>query len=703
MDLNDLLRSDGPLCSALPGFEVRTSQLHMLTDVQQAFQDNRVVLVEAGTGTGKSLAYLVPALFWALEHNEKVVVSTNTIALQEQLLTKDIPSLLKAFDLDVNVVLVKGMNNYLCRRKIEDAASEKRFLSERERVEIEKIEESVENYTEGSRAELPFVPLNETWERVGAEGENCTHVKCPYYKHCFFFKARQESLSAHLLVVNHHLLCADLVARSDSDNYHDTCVLPAYPRLILDEAHHIEEIATEYFAQRVSRSGINRLLGRLSAERTTGKLKVLYQRIIEAYPSEKRSKEVQNWLDQLDLFLPAEKRTLHEHMEHVFQSLERYAGLWEMEDKLRFRNEHFTHPVWVTEVQPLVNECVTLFYNWIQSILNLIGHIEKDPVLKTKCEGIGAEIQGTCHRLQGNIDHLKAFVFESDSPNQVRWMEGTGLSLALITAQLDISTFLSQGLFQKLSTVVLCSATLATNQDFRFIRKNLGISNPVEKIYPSPFDYSAQSILAVPHDMPEPNDPRFVEEAAKRIESIVSASRGNAFVLFTSFHMLHACQERLNTFFHKEGYRLLCQGEESRQNLLERFRKTEGSVLFGTDSFWEGVDVAGDALRNVIIAKLPFKVPSEPLFQARSEAIEASGGSPFFEYSLPHAIMKFKQGFGRLIRTSTDRGCVVCLDPRLIKKSYGKQFLKSLPPSRLLVDKTETIVEEMKRFYSLKT
>lgn len=681
--LLSLLDSGGVFSEKLPGFEVREGQLAMLRDVLSAYENGETALIEAGTGTGKSLAYLIPALYWALEEGEPTVVATHTIALQEQLLQKDIPFLLDTLGLDLKIVLVKGMHNYVCLRKLHDAAHE--------------IPESLLGWSksakEGSRSELPVVPSHDLWEQIAAESEGCTHVKCPHHKECFFFKARREAADAHLIIANHHLLFADLSLRQQNDNYGEICVLPPYRRLILDEAHHIEDVATEYFADKVSRRGLIHYLGRLFSDRSTGKIMSLHKKLFEAYPEGGGDREL---LDLIELTLPAGKRALVDQIHSTFELISQFARDQQKEEKFRFRMEHLNHPFWVQMVQPAVQELIEAGKGFLQAALLIEVYVRRDPILPAKCEGILADIGGICNRLEGFFETLSAFVFSPIESSRVRWIEGEG---HLITADLEIAPRLSEALFQRLPTAVLCSATLSTNTSFSFIRSRLGIEKAVERIYESPFDYSRQAILSVPIDLPDPSSPRFTESAAASIFEMVAASKGGAFVLFTSYQMLRDCERLLAGRFLEKRYTLFCQGDDGRTSLLEKFRTTKQAVLFGTDSFWEGVDVVGEALRCVILVKLPFKVPSDPLFQARSEAIAEKGGSPFFDYSLPHAIVKFKQGFGRLIRNKEDRGCVVCLDPRLVKKGYGKQFLKSLPDCPHHFEPSSALSKKIQEFY----
>ncbi|MFZ0565263.1 MAG: helicase C-terminal domain-containing protein [Chlamydiales bacterium] len=668
----DLLQPDGPIGKKLAGFEQRDGQISMLKDVQAAYEEEKIALIEAGTGIGKSLAYLIPAIQWSLEEKEPTLIATHTIALQEQLIQKDIPFLIEALDLDLKVVLAKGMNNYVCLRKLHEGAGQLPDV----------LFAWAEKTQEGSSSSLPISPSPSLWEEVKAEAESCTHVKCPYYKACFFFKARKKAADAHLIVANHHLFFADLAIRYETGNYTEGCILPPYRRLILDEAHHIEEVATDHFADRVNYHALIRCLGRL-----TGKLTSLQKKLLKLSPEKKSDHAL------LELTLPSEKQLLGDLAHQLFDTI---GHLPHEGEKLRVQEKHLQLPFWTNTLQPLAQTFVNQGKKFTQSLRLLKERIEH-----SECESVLVEISGLTNRLENIFNSLHSFIFSPLEQQRVRWIEGKAPHLSLVNAELEIAARLSDSLFQKIPTIVMCSATLAANRKFDFIRKRLGIEEAIERIYESPFDFEKQMILSVPTDLPNPNSPGFQEEIGEKIFEAIEISQGNAFVLFTSYDMLRDCEKRLADRFRTKKYPLLCQGEESRSALLRKFRITPRAVLFGADSFWEGVDVVGESLRCVIIVKLPFKVPSDPLFQARCEMIAKNGGAPFFDYSLPQAIIKFKQGFGRLIRNKNDRGCVICLDSRLANKGYGKRFLNSLPSCPHVFETKEKLAKKIRGFYSI--
>lgn len=723
-----LIQTDGVLCRSLKGFEPRIQQQNMMTNIIDAYNRNHITLIEAGTGTGKSLAYLIPALLWAAKYNERTVISTNTITLQEQLVNKDIPNLLQALNLQLKVVLVKGMNNYLCLRKLEDAHMELHLFPGDDHKEIEKIAAWQQTTTEGSRSELPFVPSPTTWDRVGAESEACTHHECPHYQQCYFYKARRQAQDAHLLVVNHHLLFTDLMRRAEQDNYSETAILPVYKRIILDEAHHIEDVATEYFASRLSRIDLMRLLSRLAADKhssTQGKLPLLKEKMHTVF-RKGAPHDVTQIITRLTIDLPAMR---HQLLEKIHQAFDQFAKFIDrikqpfeintaeeipslIEQKLRLLEEHLQHYHWKEEILPEAKKLADALKEYQQVINSLEADfklIEHDR-LHEQTKSVRLDIQALALRLGTAISLLNHFFSDWKDPSKVRWIESqplkTLLNVQLIDADLDVSKVLAEYLFSKFPSIVLCSATLTSNQQFGFIKQRLGLSPKIlpnrvvtEYIYDSPFDYRKQAILAVPTDMPPPNHPDFNEIAYENIWKAIQSSHGHAFVLFTSYTMMQNCYEILGKRLEEHHYPLFKQGDDHRQVLLNKFRKTKRSVLFGTDSFWEGVDVIGDALRCVIIVKLPFRVPSEPIIQARTEAIIERGGDPFFEFAVPHAIVKFKQGFGRLIRHKWDRGSIICLDTRLVMKGYGKLFLNSLPPCEKAFMNGNRLWPHLENFY----
>jgi ATP-dependent DNA helicase DinG len=717
-----LIKPGGVLSLNLKGFESRNQQQLMMSNVIDAYNKNAIALIEAGTGTGKSIAYLIPAILWAIQNKERTVFSTQTIALQEQLLHKDIPLVLQALNLDLKAVLVKGMRNYLCMRKLDEAMSELLLIPPNEAQELQQIAAWNDHTKEGSRSSLPFAPTYETWDRVCAENDTCNNTECSFYQQCHFFKARREANDAQLLIVNHHLLFADLAIRAEVNNYSDQALLPAYNRVVLDEAHHIEEVATEYFASKLSQLDMLRTIGRLAAEKqakSVGKLTQFKEKIHEFYRDKEVPAEISSILGKLTIDLPGSRRDLLTHITETFDAFGAFVESLQAkeqeekapaEKKLRLLPFHQTHPLWTDEIlakAKLFAESVKRYIYSIETLDTEIKQSGNDKIID-HTKGIRFEILALTKRLTSACDVLTDFVTNHHPVNKVRWIEIQQLkamiNTQLVDANLDVSLALKEFLFSKFASVILCSATLTTNRQFDFVRQRLGLDQfqdkfITENIYDSPFNFKEQALFAVPTDIPDPQHASFLQVATEKIWEAIQASQGNAFVLFTSYSMLHACYQNLNAKLLQQRFVPMKQGESNRQTLLTKFKTTNRSVLFGTDSFWEGVDVVGEALRCVIIVKLPFKVPTEPIVQARAEAIAAEGGDPFRDYSLPQAIVKFKQGVGRLIRNKQDRGCIVCLDSRILTKNYGKLFLNSLPECDKIFTTSDQLLPAMKEFY----
>lgn len=708
--LLSLLHSDGLIGCSIKNYEHRRQQEDMLRDVLRAYSERTVAFIEAGTGTGKSMAYLVPALSWALNHKKATVISTNTINLQEQLINKDIPLILDATGWEVKVVLVKGMSNYLCLRRLRDAVAEASLRDSKDSDELHDIESWACKTKDGSKTDLSFMPSQSVWERISVEGEACAYSQCPHFRECFFIKARRKAADAQIIIVNHHLLFSDLLCRVEEDNFTEAAILPPYRNLILDEAHNVEDVVIEHFAQQVSRWELMRVLGRLSTEQQgvkIGRIVLLREQLARFY-KDKNNSDVKSIFSRLDIDLPGQRQNLINTIRETFDELNLFFEDIK-EDKQRILKEHFLKKQWKDGVQPLWGRCVDEINKYLQSLRSLEMDIKNlhNETIEEKTMNTRLDINAAMMRLDRYCKTMKAFVEEDDWTNTVRWAEiyrrNNSENITLVLARLDVAKILKENLFDNISTGVLCSATLATNKNFNFIRQRLGVAGQedhvLENIYESPFNFQKQLLLIVPTDIPEPAHPDFAEIASERILETLRISRGNAFVLFTSYSMLTACYDLLSEQLLEERFNLFKQGDDHRQALIKKFKASKYSVLFGTDSFWEGVDVVGDDLRCVVIVKLPFKVPSDPIQQAQAELISSQGKMPFMEYSLPNAIVKFKQGFGRLIRNKRDRGCIICLDTRLVTKNYGKQFINSLPNCTKMCGPSNAMYQKLKEFY----
>jgi ATP-dependent DNA helicase DinG len=707
--IDSVFSDQGLLSQFVADYELRHEQREMAQKVLEAYRSDRIFLVEAGTGIGKSWAYLIPALLWAASHRESTIISTHTIALQEQLIKKDIPFLLKVLDLELEVILVKGMNNYFCLRKFEECKQDKLFLFPKEQEDLDRLESWADSSREGSFSDLTFPLSPGLWEKVSAERFSCSHMQCPHFKKCFFFKARKELSDAKILIVNHHLLVSEMAARMRKDFREEKSILPKTSRLIIDEAHHLEEIALESFSKKTDRLDLIRWLGRLHSEHHPEKSRCqIFLKELASLNLQTRSLPILLGTD-----LPAEKRLVSSHIEDLFKKIEFFCSTYVKEanqsdwkeKKWRLKTECLEHPYWQEEIKPLFQLIAGQLLKisaFIESIHNETSSWDK-PVQEHFSSHL-QELDFVAQKLMQKADDLHEFISCEQDSRRVKWVEmgGSMLNITLVDAHLNVSEYLREYLFEPRSTTVLCSSTLTSSNSFDSLKDRIGLSRESyqeveETIYPSPFDYAARTVLAVPKDIPFPNDPRFLPLAADLIHKMIEVSKGSCFVLFTSYEMLNQAYHLLSGKI--KAYTLLKQGEASRQTLIDRFKSSEGNVLFATDSFWEGVDVPGEALRCVILVKLPFKVPSDPLYQAYSELYLQEGKDPFMDYSLPLAALKFKQGFGRLMRKKLDRGCVLCLDKRLIHKGYGAHFLNSIPLSKRIFEDSTKIFSLLEEFY----
>ncbi len=718
--ITSLLSDNGPIARKLKGFENRPEQLRMAAATSSAFNNAQLALIEAGTGTGKSLAYLIPALFWATQNKQRVVVSTNTINLQEQLIYKDIPFLKSVLPPQFKAILIKGRGNYACLSKLEALRQDGDLLIEsEERQEVHAILDWAKTTSDGSRSDLNILPSQAVWEKIACESDNCARIRCEFYGRCFFYKVRREASSADLLVVNHHLLFADLSVRGSTGSYSDAAVLPPYGRVILDEAHNIEEVATEYFGVQVSKFGLTRLLGRLYSLREREKIRE--RGLLPFLLSKLRGMEKQIALslysrihDQVQSRLIPQKESLSFVVGNVFDDLASFFGSLAQDDspgrenKIRFTPDLCSISDWQNNVLAPIQQLLMEIRDFHQQLLSLERTLELLP------EGIAdslvpqtVELASLSDRIEGTAATLGE-IFGPLAEEKVRWVElrdsRFGRLITLKQSPLNVANLLRERLFEKYQTVILTSATLATEGQFDYIKRQLGLDQVPpdrlqELVLPSSFNYREQVILGIPQGIPLPEDPGFLQVLCRLLLKSISISRGRALVLFTSYSLLRRAYQELWDPLKALSIRVLKQGDAPRHRLTEIFKNDKASVLFATDSFWEGVDVSGEALENVILTKLPFSVPKEPIIEAKVEAIAKRGGNPFLEYSVPQAVIKFKQGFGRLIRSKTDYGSIMIFDRRILDKSYGKSFLRSLPECRLAKGKEEEVFEAVDRFF----
>jgi len=685
LTLDDVFSPDGRLSLSLKGYEARSEQLEMAKDVYKAFTDNAHALIEAQTGTGKSLAYLIPSILWALKHDEQIVISTNTIALQEQLIEKDLPCALKALGMQISYVRAIGASNYLCLRRLDEALDDRSLYSEDSNEALVAFEQFSRYTVRGSKSDLPFLPQSKDWQKVFVDLHSCNGPNCPHHQKCFFLKAKKEMQDARIIVVNHHLLFSDLQVRLQSNNFSAMAVLPSYKRLIIDEAHHIEEIAAYHFAKKVHQGELEKLLTDVQGLFSHFLMQTVYPDTLDAYQVSKTT-SVQG--------------------ASFFEALKRFLFEKSSEQQVRILPAHRKLEFWDGTLIPKYKA----FHESAQTLISRLEKVEQALVdyakeNKQHTESLRLSLSAVKTKFFLQIQNLHHF-FNDISNDFVYWIEkqGHGQNIQLYSASLDVAKMLKASLFSLSSSIVFCSATLSSNQNFNFISSRLGVGKSeekevIEKLYPSPFDYSKQVLLGVPTDLPSPKDPNFQEASLHAIKTCVRISRGGAFVLFTSYDALQKSYDALSCDFKELGLNPMKQGDDHRHALISNFKKTPRSILFATDSFWEGVDIVGEALSLVIITKLPFHVPTEPLSQARSEKLTNEGKNAFFEYSLPKATIKLKQAFGRLIRHKNDYGACICLDVRLIKSGYGAILRKSFPSCQEVFEPLDELKKQMVTFY----
>ena len=620
----------GPLARVLHGYEERPGQARLAAAVGRVLTEGGILLAEAGTGTGKTLAYLLPAV----ELGRRVVISTGTRNLQEQLLDKDIPILARALGRDLNVAVMKGRGNYLCLMRFRSFAQAGSFRRLDELPVFRAVEEWASETGTGDRGEVEDLPDNvDFWREISASSENCIGSSCSDFGPCWITQMRQRALEADIIVVNHHLLCADLAVKDSG--YGE--VIPEYDTVVLDEAHLLEDVATQYFGL-----------------------------VVSSYKVEDLGRDVDRELSAARLDAPvvrAEREALRERAQALFAAVgtntrgRRLGRGW---------------------MSPLVAEQAGAVLSRLEGLRTALLALTDRP------EAVSAVAARA-----GVMREELAFVLAAEDDSHVYFVETRGRGVHLRATPIDVSARLKASLFDKMRASVLTSATLAVDGGFDYLRQRLGIEASEELLLASPFDFPRQAILYVPRRMPEPQSPAFVGRAADEIVRLLRLSRGRAFVLFTSYANMHSVAERIAG---EVPYPILVQGEAPRGALLETFRRTPGAVLLATASFWQGVDVAGEQLSCVIIDKLPFASPSDPVVEARIDRIRTRGGNAFVDYQVPVAILMLKQGLGRLIRTASDRGILAVLDSRLVERAYGRRFLESLPPARLVHDLAE--VEE---------
>ncbi|MGD0551251.1 MAG: helicase C-terminal domain-containing protein [Sedimentisphaerales bacterium] len=653
LNIDDFFAPGGAVGKSFDGYERRQQQVDMAMAVQKALSTKRHLVTEAGTGVGKSLAYLVPAIEKAILGANRVVISTFTIALQEQLINKDIPCLNRCLPWSFRAAIAKGKGNYLCKRRLEFAIRRQMGLFDQFGDALAEINNWARRTADGSLSDLPFIPDSRVWDAVKAEHGNCKGRKCGHWTSCFCQRAKRELENANVIVTNHALLFSDLALREE-----EFSILPDYKWVIIDEAHNIERVAEEHFGIEISSGSARFLLDGLYNPRThkgllvyteAGRLTDMVVKVSEA--AKEFFKSVRQWDERHRS--QSNGRCYKNFVEDSLSAhiKELRAGLSGLAKQAKDEDERF-------ELTRYADKCAGL----LQDLEVFLPQTKQDYVYWVEVSSPREIGEAAISRGKGGREKVN-----------------------LKSAPLNVGADVKRSLFDKFKSVIMTSATLSSGGEkrkggFEFFAGRVGLVDYDAVKLGSPFDYQKQVTIYIESDLPEPNDEKFVELACEAVKKYVLRTQGRAFVLFTSYKMLGDFAEHLAEWFKENNIELLQQGVGlDRTSLLKRFKMNGRFVLFGTDSFWQGVDVAGEALSNVIIVRLPFAVPDTPLLAGRLDKIKEEGGNPFAEYQLPLAIIKFKQGFGRLIRTKTDTGIVVILDSRILSKSYGRNFLAAIP------------------------
>lgn len=700
IDIENYFAKDGILAKEIKGFEYRQEQEEMAQYIQDAINEDRKIIVEAGTGTGKTLAYLIPSIKWAVTNKKKVIIATNTINLQEQLLLKDIPLAKSIIKDEFSYVLVKGRNNYVCKRLFNELVLGKSIdietFSMEAREQIEYILKWGNKTKTGDKAELSFEVYPDVWELVQSTTELCLGKKCPYRKECFYMKTRMEKMEADILISNHHVFFADLNVRAETDFDSEYLILPRYDMVIFDEAHNVESVARSYFSVEVSKISFTRLLNRIYQKKNKKKKEKSALIRVEDTVDEKNLEDSEQYIYLLNT-LKEEISILQNIGDEYFDEIRKiYETNTEAPIKKSLNNFEMTKSRFLEnlrEKKDIFQGKLADFLNLMMSFNNVIDE-EKDKNPEV------INFNNHLKMFKAYIDSFK-FINSFEDDNYIYWLDinSKRTNVILTATPLNIAQKLSTVLFDNLDRLVFASATIVVNGNFDYFKKSLGLDEEdcIEAIIKSPFDYDEQMSVYIPSDIQDSeNINAFVSDASKFILNILLKTNGKAFILFTSYTMLNQIYYSISKKLKDKGFEVFLHGDKPRSQIIKEFKEAENPILFGTTSFWEGVDVQGENLSNVVITKLPFLVPTDPVVSAISKKIEEDGGNSFMDFQLPEAIIKFKQGVGRLIRKKTDSGNIFILDNRILKKRYGSLFINALPSQKnIKILEKDDIIEEI--------
>ena len=700
VNIKNYFANDGILAKEIKGFEYRKEQEEMAHYIQDAINEDRKIIIEAGTGTGKTLAYLIPAIKWAVVNKKKVIIATNTINLQEQLLLKDIPLAKSIIKEEFSYVLVKGRSNYLCKRFFNELSIGRSIdietFSMEAREQIEYILKWGNKTKSGDKAELPFEVYPDVWELVQSTTELCLGKKCPYRKECFFMKTRMEKMEADILISNHHVFFADLNVRAETDFDSEYLILPRYDMVIFDEAHNIESVARSYFSVEVSKISFTRLLNRIYQKKNKRKKEKSALIRVEDTIDEKDLEDGQQYIYLLNT-LKEEISILQNIGDEYFDEIRK---IYETNTEAPIRKSLNNFEMTKSRFLETLRDKKDIFQSKLADFLTLMMSFNN--VIDEEKEKNPEVINFNNHlkMFKAYIDNFK-FINSFEDDNYIYWLDinSKRTNVLLTATPLNIAEKLSTVLFDNLDRLIFASATIVANGNFDYFKKSLGLDEEdcIECIIKSPFNYDEQMSVYIPTDIQDSeNINAFVTDASKFILDILLKTNGKAFILFTSYTMLNQIYYSVSKKLINKGFEVFLHGDKPRSQLIKEFKEAENPILFGTTSFWEGVDVQGENLSNVIITKLPFLVPTDPVVSAISKKIEEDGGNSFTDFQLPEAIIKFKQGVGRLIRKKTDSGNIFILDSRILKKRYGSLFINALPSQKnIKILEKDDIIEEI--------
>ena len=663
----------GQLANSLENYQEREEQIEVLKEIIETFNNNGKLMVEAGTGTGKSFAYLIPALIWSQQNNVPVIISTNTINLQQQLINKDLVFLKEIMPFDFKATLVKGRSNYICYRKLKNILKKNDNNSELNNVAQYIDDQTNKENFDGSKSDLTLKIDNNLWSEFASESDMCLNSACPYLKKCYFQRARKSIYQSDILVVNHHLLLADGILKNKAYS-----VLPDYQELIIDEAHNLSEVATKISGQDFYPPALNNLINRIMNS-THSPLIRIRKNEYNIHPNDRQ--QIIDIIDQ-ELFPNLNKiEELNRQYNFELGSLMKK----ESSRKLRLKENTLKNNENIEDWKDYGDRLISLLKKTAYKFENLFDLVESNFDIKsTGEENPLIEINAYLSRLNEMADALEINLNYMDHLDEyVFWIEKSfnrgSNNYIQRNARLEVNEFLNEVIFDKVATNIMTSATLAVNESFDYFKKKLGLSKTSELIVESPFDYKNQIGIYLPEDIPSVYDDDFLNTISDDLIEYIDKKAGRTLILFTSYKMLNQFKEIYREPLKALNINILAQGDLPRHVILRRLKNKKRQILLGTSSFWEGIDVPGESLAGLVIMKLPFEVPTDPIIAARNDKIRESGGNPFWEESLPAAIIKFKQGFGRLIRSKKDKGEIILLDRRILDKSYGSRFIKSLP------------------------